>query len=204
MVTPGIPINQDIQILRVRDQQLVDARLVTMSERHRQDFQEDWKAQLRLSTQEDQFWDWEMKHRIYLSRDNYEGYAIECDNQTQGLMLIETRHHRSGYAPHRPIVYVHSLATAPWNRLNGIAPPRYRSVGGTLLDFARYRSEELGYGGLVGLHSLAGAEGFYRRMNMLEYGEDEEMDNLIYFEWYRQESSTDEEWDIVEDESLAD
>lgn len=94
-------------------------------------------------------------------------------------MLLETRRHRSGYAPHRSIVYVHSLATAPWNRPNAIAEPRYRSVGATLLDFARYRSEELGYGGLVGLHALAGSEGFYRRMKMLEYGEDEEMISLL-------------------------
>ncbi len=170
-----------------------------MTEKHRQDFQQDWKWALRNSTQEDRFWDWEMKHRIYLSSDHYESYAIECDNQTQGLMLIETHHHRSGYAPHRQIVYVHSLSTAPWNRPNSIVPPRYRFVGGLLLEFARYRSEELGYGGLVGLHALEGSEGFYRRMNMLEYGVDDEQEQLVYFEWYCPEASVTEEWDILEE-----
>jgi hypothetical protein len=173
------------QILRVQDNKLVDAELVGMADKHRQDFQQIWKAQLRAATQEDQFWDWEIKQRIYLAHPNYEAYAIECQAMTQGMMLIETRHHRSWYAPDQRIIYVHSLATAPWNRPTPTQPALYRTVGGTLLEFARYRSEELGYGGRVGLHSLPGAEGFYRRMDMMDCGEDEDQDNLIYFEWPR-------------------
>jgi hypothetical protein len=191
-------MEQKTQILRIQDNRLVDADLVSMADKHRQDFRQTWKAQLRASTQEDQFWDWEMKHRVYLANPNYEAYAIECQNMTQGLMLIETRQHRSWHAPNRPAIYVHSLATAPWNRPSPAEPGIYRAVGGTLLDFAQYRSEELGYGGCVGLHSLPGAEGFYRRMNMIECGEDEDRDNLIYFEWYRQTSPNIEEWDTLE------
>jgi hypothetical protein len=37
---------------------------------------------------------------------------------------------------------------------------------------AQLRSEELGYGGLVGLHSLPGAEAFYRKMGMIDGGAD--------------------------------
>ena len=55
MAVPEILIDQDIQTLRVQDQQLVDARWVTLSERHRHDFRQDWKDPLRLSTQEDRF-----------------------------------------------------------------------------------------------------------------------------------------------------
>jgi hypothetical protein len=175
---------------------LVEAVLVTLSNQHLHDFEHVWKAQLRASTDDDRFWDWELKHRIYLSDSNYEGYAIECDHLTQGMMLIETQQHRSWFAPHRRLVYVHSLATAPWNRPR-LPNPRYRAVGGTLLDFARYRSEALGYGGLVGTHALPDAEDFYRRMNMSDCGADEERENLVYFEWYRSAESEFEfdDWD---------
>jgi hypothetical protein len=190
---------QDIQLIRVQDNQLVDAVLVTLAERHLNDFEQLWKAALRASTEEDKFWSWEMKHRVYLSQPTYEGYAIECDNQTQGLMLIETRLHRSWYDSNRRVVYVHSLSTAPWNRPSLSSPSLYRATGGTLLEFARVRSEALGYGGLVGLHSLEGAEDFYRRMRMSECGPDEEKEDLIYFEWYRPQEPALEWWDTIDE-----
>ena len=61
-------------------------------------------------------------------------------------------------------------------------------MGGALLRFARFRSEELDYGGLVGLHSLPTAEMFYRKMGMIDGGVDAEKENLTYFEWYRRDS----------------
>lgn len=111
-------------------------------------------------------------------------------------MLIETQVHCSWYAPRRRVVYVHSLATAPWNRAN-LPNPTCRAVVGALLEFAQYRSEALGYGGLVGTHALPDAEDFYRRMSMSECGADEERENLVYFEWHRQSEAEFEfeEWD---------
>lgn len=170
-----------IQLLRVQDSQLVDAALVTMTDRHLDNFETFWKARLRVSEEEDRFWDWEMKNRVYLSSANYEAYAIDCEQIAQGLMLLETSAHRSWCEPQRKIVYVHSLATAPWNRPSIQNPVMYRLVGSTLLEFARFRSEELGYGGLIGLHALSRAEAFYRRMNMIDCGADEEKENMTYF-----------------------
>lgn len=144
-------MRQTVQILQVEANQLVEAFLVTLSEKHLQDFEQIWRAQLRASAEADRYWDWNMKNRIYLSESNYEGYAVECEGLTQGMMLIETESYRSWYSPRRRLVYVHSLATAPWNRPT-LPNPTYRAVGGTLLEFARYRSEELGYEGLVGAH----------------------------------------------------
>jgi len=60
----------------------------------------------------------------------------------------------------------------------------------------QFRSEELGYGGLVGLHSLPNAEKFYRKMGMLEGGTDAAKENLTYFEWYRRRPSLLEEMGI--------
>ena len=69
-------------------------------------------------------------------------------------------------------------------------------MGSALLRFARFRSEELGYGGLVGLHSLPAAQMFYRKMGMIDGGADAEKENLTYFEWYRQDP------DLIEESSL--
>jgi hypothetical protein len=72
-----------------------------------------------------------------------------------------------------------------------------------LLEFAQYRSQTLGYGGLVGLHSLPGAEAFYRQAGFIECGADPEKENLIYFEFYRREPPSEDNWqDQVDWESL--
>lgn len=112
---------------------------------------------------------------------------------TQGLMLIATLGHRSWFEPRRRVVYVHFLATAPWNRPLVQDPPRYRLSGTLLLRFARQRSEQVGYLGLVGLHTLPEAEDFYRRMGMIDCGLDAEKDNLTYFEWYQRQTPEGED-----------
>ncbi|MEB3292531.1 MAG: hypothetical protein VKJ24_05175 [Synechococcales bacterium] len=63
---------------------------------------------------EDQYWDWERKKRIYIQGDNriYEGYAIEYEQLTQGMMIIKMGGHRSWVDPERRLVYVHSLGGA--------------------------------------------------------------------------------------------
>lgn len=189
-------VRYEVPIIREQDNQAVTALLVTMAERHLDDFASSWKAQLRTSEQEDRFWDWELKQRVYLSSANYEGYAIEYEQMAQGLMLIETTGHRSQFEQHRRLVYVHSLASAPWNRPSIQNPVAFRAIGRTLLQFARFRSEALGYVGLVGLHALSGSEGFYRTMGMIDCGIDETKENLTYFEWYRRRPSLLDELDV--------
>jgi hypothetical protein len=66
-------------------------------------------------------------------------------------------------------------------------PPQYRLVGSTFLEFAQYRSLELGYGGIVGLHSLPGAEAFYDQAGFINCGADSEKEDLVYFECSAQE-----------------
>lgn len=108
-------------------------------------------------------------------------------------MLLQIRGQRSQIEPNRSLVYVHSLATAPWNRITNPDPNGFRAVGRALLKFAQFRSEELGYGGLVGLHSLLNAEPFYRKMGMIDGGADPDKENMTYFEWYRRRPSMLEE-----------
>ncbi len=174
----------EVPLIRVRDASSIVGSLVTMTIKHLNDFKVLWREQLRTSADEDHYWDWEQKQRIYLAGGIgiYEGYTIECEQMTQGMMILQVRGYRSQVDPTRPLVYVHSLATAPWNRLSNPDPNGFRAVGIAMLRFARFRSEKLDYGGLVGLHSLPTAETFYRKMGMIDGGSDAQKENLTYKE----------------------
>jgi hypothetical protein len=190
-----LSVQFEVPLIRVRDAVSISGSLVTLTTKHLDDFRSGWREQLRTSDDEDRYWDWEQKQRIYLTGGEgiYEGYAIECEGLTQGMMILQVRGYRSQVEANRRLVYVHSLATAPWNRLSNPDLNGFRSVGSALLRFARFRSEELEYGGLVGLHSLPAAEMFYRKMGMIDGGADTEKENLTYFEWYRQDPTLIEE-----------
>jgi hypothetical protein len=185
-------IEYPIQI-QSSDRQSVDAWLCSVNESHLEQFERCWKPMLIGTIEEDRYWEWSRKQRTYGARLGAETYAIVHNQMMQGLMLIETLGYRSWFAPNRRILYVHSLATAPWNRPSIQKPPRYRLVGSTLMEFARYRSEELKYDGLVGVHALLQAEEFYRRLGMIDCGVDSEKEQLVYFEWYK--PSVRENWE---------
>jgi hypothetical protein len=190
-----LSVQFEVPLIRVSNAASVTGLLVTLRTKHLDNFRAVWRKQLRTSADEDRYWDWEQKQRIYLAGGVgiYEGYAIECEGLTQGMMILQIRGYRSQVEPNRRLVYVHSLATAPWNRLSTPDLSGFRAVGSALLRFARFRSEELEYGGLVGLHSLPAAEMFYRKMGMIDGGADAEKENLTYFEWYRQDPALIEE-----------
>lgn len=174
-----------IQLFQSSDNRLVDATLTELTAKHLNDFETFWQDRLQNSKATDAAWDWLKKERIYGEDSNYEKYAIECNQITQGLMMIEVQRHRSQFDPSSKVVYVDYLATAPWNRISFQDPPQFKSVGSALLKFARYRSHELGYRGLVGLHSLPESETFYQKRKMINCGRDPEKENLTYFEWYQ-------------------
>jgi hypothetical protein len=81
------------------------------------------------------------------------------------------------------VVYIEALASAPWNRKTIQKPPELKGVGTVLLNFARFRSLNLGYEGRVALHALPGAERFYDSRNMMNFGADADKEDLIYFEY---------------------
>jgi hypothetical protein len=176
----------EIQLIRIEDGKFVTAQLILLAARHIEDFSTFWRERIETSADADRYWDWERKKQVYLSQGGkmHEGYAIEYDALTQGLMILKTRGERSRVDPTRKLVYIHYVATAPWNRPNSLEKNGFRAVGFSLLQFARVRSEELGYGGLVGLHSLPSADEFHRKIGMIDGGMDAEKESLRYFEWY--------------------
>ncbi|MBE7383833.1 MAG: hypothetical protein F6J95_020760 [Leptolyngbya sp. SIO1E4] len=133
--------------------------------------------------QPDARWMWDYKLSQAQQESRYEAYALEIESFTHGLLFLETQWRRSHLPQRYPLVYVEALASAPWNRSVLEQPPFLKGVGRTLLLFARRRSVELGYGGRVGLHSLPEAEGFYRCLQVPDYGADPEKEGLVYFEY---------------------
>ena len=145
-------VSVQIDVLRIRgsDGQSIPAQLVTTTEKHLADYDQFWKPQLQRANAEDSLSDWDWKQRVFVARGIAEGYAIECEQMTQGLIVLRPQGRRSVFDPSRRLVYVSRLATAPWNRSELQSPIRFKLVGSTLLKFAQFRSEVLGYGGLVG------------------------------------------------------
>ncbi len=185
-------VNRPIQLLQVEGNQIVDAILTTVTEKHLTDAKTLWEPELAGTGKDDEYWNWEGKSRSAKILPGDELYAIECDGITQGLMLVDILKKRcqieSQYR--RRLVYVSALATAPWNRSTINYPPIYKGVGGNLIDFAVVRSNELGYQGRIGLHALPGAIAFYKKLKigLLDCGSDpDEPDNLVYFETLRRD-----------------
>ena len=138
---------------------------------------------------EDAHWDWVRKSLAAMQNPFiYEIYGIEIDQQTQGMMLAAkggvnsfSRHQDH---PRKPLIYVDFLATAPWNRPLLTPRPRFKGVGRTLIMTAVTLSYEEEFSGRIGLHSLPGAEPFYREsMGMYDFGGDPDYHNLRYFEF---------------------
>ena len=175
------------QIYCVEDRVFVRAEIKKFSQKSLDDFDTFWRSRIPPQLQDEVYWNWLNKNRMYGSRGNYEAYVIENESEqiTQGMMLIETQNHRSRFDRRKRLVYVETLETAPWNRQNSQPAPQFKGVGTVLLKFAQWRSEQLGYNGIVGLHSLPESEIFYKNRNMIDTGKDPEKDNLTYFEWYK-------------------
>ena len=182
-------VRLSIELRRGLDNQAIPATLLSLTSKHIEDFAAWWRPLLKEASQEDRYWDWHFKQRLSEKLDNHETYAVECDGDTQGLMALETRQHRSQFFPGRPLVYVAKLSAAPWNRRSVQSPTRFKTVGRTLLEYSRVRSLELGYAGSVGLHSLPAVEGFYEHVNMMRLDPDpnDVIDSddlpLVYFEY---------------------
>lgn len=185
--------NRTVKLLRLIDNQIVDAVLTTVTDKHLSDATTLWEPLLQGTGEEDEYWEWKRKSRRAKILPGDELYAIECEGVTQGLIMIDILKKRcqieSQYG--RPLVYISALGTAPWNRPEINDHPTYKGVGGNLVDFAIARSNELGYQGRIGLHSLPRALGFYRKLKvgLLDWGPDpEDPDNLVYFEILRRDS----------------
>ncbi len=138
---------------------------------------------------EDAHWEWGRK-AIAATKNPllYDVFVLECAGGTQGMMLTKkgglgcfSRHPDH---PRKPLIYVELLSTAPWNRPRLVAEPIYKGCGRVLLATAVSFSFDEEMEGRIGLHSLSGAEAFYRdQVGMTDLGADANYPGeLRYFE----------------------
>lgn len=134
-------------------------------------------------------WDWTRKE-AELKLLAVKFFGISCGGQLQGIMKIDTvaRSCRLPEQQGKPLVYIDYIETAPWNiklLMEPIGKPQqYRGVGSRLFEAAVLQSEEEGFKGRLGLHSLPGSESFYiKECGMTPVGRDPHKQNLLWCEF---------------------
>jgi GNAT superfamily N-acetyltransferase len=128
-------------------------------------------------------WDWRQKRTGVAGLLAYPGFSVVAQGVTQGLAQIDlTRSARAHEHAGKPIAYVDYLEVAPWNRADLGKAPRLRGVGTALLSATVALSDQEGFKGRIGLHSLPQADDFYRRKGLTDLGPDAQYQGLRYFE----------------------
>ena len=119
---------------------------------------------LNKSQLEDMHWSWLNKHRAYYD-DQYNWCFLLVDGIPQGACLIY--HPKMSVDNQNKIFYVEYVASAPWNRPNILAQPRFRGIGTKLLKAILKYSlniHQLKTG--FSLLALPKAEGYYQKIGM--------------------------------------
>jgi len=130
----------------------------------------------------DRHWDWRRKCAV-APGSNRKAYALLNGGHVEAvMMLLFGRSSRAG-TESLPLIYVDFLAAAPWNRSAIQRPERFRGMGKMMLGTAVEVSRMNKLDGRCGLHSLASAEGFYRRIGMQDFGIDSSYYDMTYFEF---------------------
>ena len=128
-------------------------------------------------------WNWAQKAARVQGLLAFKGLSVVAQGETQGLVQVDlTKAGREPSQVRKPLVYIDYLEVAPWNRPEFGAAPRLRGVGTALLTAVVALSEDEGFKGRLGLHSLPQADAFYRKIGMTDLGPDSAYQNLRYFE----------------------
>lgn len=175
----------DVFLKDVAAGELVAAQLYDqILARHLQDHVQSWKPMTAKLAEQHGHWDWGKKWAYFSQQLSYQSFAIECEGQTQGLMIVNTiARCKLASQANQHLVYVEYLEAAPWNRSLIVATPKYKLVGVVMIAAAIQLSRDEGYKGRIGLHSLPQADSFYRdRCQMSDLGRDAAKQNLTYFE----------------------
>lgn len=137
-------------------------------------------------------WDWSRK-APQIKMLIAQGFGLVCENTWQGVMLTKTAGYNAaaGADKGKPVVYVDFVETAPWNwtvRPIGQSP-RFKGIGSLLIRESIEQSLKEGFHGRIGLHALPQAEQFYGSVcEMTRVGPDPHKQNLVYFEFTRQQA----------------
>lgn len=137
-------------------------------------------------------WDWRQKYEATAGLLAYKLFGVEYASQMQGMMLVTTAGKPCRIASQRgkPLIYVHFLATAPWNTPSVTKSPRFSLIGSVLIAAAIYLSLAEEFSGRIGLHSLPQSDQWYSNAcGMTDLGPDPSFQSLRYFEMTPEQAS---------------
>lgn len=126
-------------------------------------------------------WDWRNK-RSERGEQAFRFVTIDFHGFLQGVMAVDRKEGRSRQSD-RPLLTIDYLETAPWNQTSLPLLTQYGGVGSSLISQAILLSQQLGFEGRIGLHSLPDAEGFYRKLGFSFLGYDRAFQGLACFEY---------------------
>ena len=86
---------QSVPLTQGKSGERVFADLVNLRDKNVEDFEQLWQPLLRELGQDDKAVSWRFKQQLAERQPNWEGYAVEYDSLTQGLLLLETQYHGS-------------------------------------------------------------------------------------------------------------
>jgi hypothetical protein len=193
-----------VQILDLSSGAFVDAELfdeVTLD--HFVETQRDWRPMVVDATKsmikrgvdpknQPRHWHWNWEIKVpQLQQFGLSFYGIEYAGQLQGLMKIDLAKHAARITTQagEGLAYIDYLEVAPWN-LREITSElgqkqRFGVVGFNLYAAAVLLSQQAGFEGRVGLHSLPHpkTEQFYQKTcRMMPLERDPKKEDLLYFE----------------------
>lgn len=161
--------------LRDESGRLVKAELYdTILRRHLDDHKNLWKPCITAQSEQHGHWDWERKWSYFSAQLSFQSFALECNGETQGLMIVNTiKRCRIQQQANKHLVYIEYLEAAPWNRRDIPNRNRFKGVGTVMIAAAIQLSINEGNHGRIGLHSLPQADTFYRdKCGMTDLGPD--------------------------------
>jgi hypothetical protein len=188
-----------VHLFEVATGKLVEAHLLDqIQDRNLMDWETKWRPVIeatvqRLASQnvpasqwpQSDHWDWRRKIEDMKGLLSGASFCIECESVTQGMIALNIAKGRARIEEQKGqhLVYVEYLEAAPWNRIEHVTKPRYRSVGSNLMYAAVALSQNEGFKGRIGLHALPQSQVFYAdKCGMTDLGPDPKYQNLHYFE----------------------
>ncbi len=138
-------------------------------------------------------WDWLKKFEAVEGLVSYHLLGVEANGAMQGMSLLCLDGHFGRLQEHlgKPLVYVHFLATAPWNSPQVVPDPEFGLVGRVLIAAAIQISQDEEFAGRLALHALPQSETWYRvHCGMTDLGPDPaDRNGLHYFEMTSQQAA---------------
>jgi hypothetical protein len=176
-LTPGLALRADQEWGQARN--AIISGLLTEMPEIANDNQKFYNT-IRINNLEDWHWSWTTK-ALHCKSDEYKWFFLVAQDRIQAICIIY--HPKESALSSDKIFYIDYIAAAFWNRNRPGYKRMFSNLGKIMIAHSiKYATKELGYRPGFCLHSLPGAESFYRTLGMTDLGIDDSKESLRFFE----------------------